>query len=751
MPVISLVDLANAKLDVDHIASLATSAALTATDRLGNVKMTWAGLLADLQGQFDSQIQAVTDAKNAAAASATAAAGSATAAAGSATSAAGAVTSATAQANVAATAAATAAAYPNSAASNVPRGLTQASVGAITPGSGGTNGTFALAWTGGNWSTNPVGTFTVAGGVLTAVTITIPPNAPGSGLYIGTSGAMVTPTPSFSASAGLTGAAVVLTPQFLVASGQGYWVQSADAKKLDRYKNVSGVATSDTANVPSIPGAAALSDAAKYAGSVPSKAGVFAGRNLFNPATINSGFIQDATNGTLSANASFFVTDYIPVLPGTQVVSSHATPVGSANAFAYFDYALSYVSGSSAQLAANTPTTVPANAAYIRLTYQNSTTPTASLMICQGSAVPSSYVGYGEVEALPVLTKARSLGLAIRPKRQNLYDPDKAVTGHFINSTTGVSTAGVAFHTDYIPVTAGGQWTIWPASNAVNSPAGLAYYDRNFNFVSGIGGPFTSGQVFTVPAAAWYVRVTGNNSQINTLVILEGSQTPTDAQFHTPAFMSDAWQWHNKQIAILGDSLEDPAVNGTFGRTSDWVTAICAVIGATIGLNAAKSGRTMVDALKTPAGAALTAADFTNIDAVILAIGTNDYGTAATTLGTIADSTATATFYGLTKKAVEQILTWKPTVKFLVCTPTPRNDVTAPNAAGKVLADYSQALRDVANLYRLPICDFEKLSGLNALTFSTFTVDNLHGNNAGTIACWIGPALGFMRTVWPNT
>lgn len=190
----------------------------------------------------DASAEAAAASAAAAAGAVSAAAGFAGAAAGSAsaagTSASGAANSAAAAAgsvNGAALAAATAGAYPNSAATNVPRGLTQASVGAITAGSGGTNGTFALAWSGGNFTANPSGTFTVSGGALTAVTIT------GPGLYIGASPTV--PTPSFAASSGLTGAGVALTAQFLVASGQGYWVQSADGSELDRYSNVGGVAT----------------------------------------------------------------------------------------------------------------------------------------------------------------------------------------------------------------------------------------------------------------------------------------------------------------------------------------------------------------------------------------------------------------------------------------------------------------------------------------------------------------------------
>ena len=72
----------------------------------------------------------------------------------------------------------------------------------VTAGSGGTNGTFALGFTGGTGS-GAVGTFTVAGGVVTAINIT------NGGSYT------VAPTATFTASAGLTGAAASFTIDFL--------------------------------------------------------------------------------------------------------------------------------------------------------------------------------------------------------------------------------------------------------------------------------------------------------------------------------------------------------------------------------------------------------------------------------------------------------------------------------------------------------------------------------------------------------
>lgn len=229
--------------------------ATTFVKRVSNVAMA-----GDVTEGAQAALDAAVAAAVGAAASATVAASSATSAGTSAGIASSSATNAATSATSALAASATSGAYPNSAAANVPRGLTQASVGAMTAGSGGTNGTFALAWSSGNFSVNPTGTFTVSGGGLTAVTIT------GPGLYIGSSPTV--PTPSFSASSGLSGAGVVLTVQFLVTSGQYYWVQSAAGDELDRYQNNSGAAAV-AATIGPIPTVAAINNALAAISSTP--------------------------------------------------------------------------------------------------------------------------------------------------------------------------------------------------------------------------------------------------------------------------------------------------------------------------------------------------------------------------------------------------------------------------------------------------------------------------------------------------
>ncbi|MGI4812005.1 MAG: hypothetical protein ACRYG5_06675 [Janthinobacterium lividum] len=101
----------------------------------------------------------------------------------------------------------------------IPGGVT--GTGSITPGSGGTNGTFALAFTGGTApgggavTVPATGTFTVSSGGVSSIAITSP------GLYA------TAPTLSFAASAGLTGAAAPA-----VLGGLAVTIMAANASRL---------------------------------------------------------------------------------------------------------------------------------------------------------------------------------------------------------------------------------------------------------------------------------------------------------------------------------------------------------------------------------------------------------------------------------------------------------------------------------------------------------------------------------------
>ncbi len=185
--------------------------------------------VASAQSATTSAAEASIDAAQAAASEATATAAatsSATNAASALASAASAADSAVLADGYADAAANSGRVYPSTAA-----GLSNGVVGTtgLVGGSGGTNGSFALAFTGGGGS-NAAGTFTVAGGAVTAIFITFPGFSYTSA-----------PTLSFAASSGLTGASATAVIGVANPVGSSFNLYSASADNAyDVYRVDSG-------------------------------------------------------------------------------------------------------------------------------------------------------------------------------------------------------------------------------------------------------------------------------------------------------------------------------------------------------------------------------------------------------------------------------------------------------------------------------------------------------------------------------
>lgn len=231
MPAITPTDLNNAKTDVDKINEFMESSAEEMTTRLGATVPTRAGLAAQFPNAEPAAAAAAVSASNAAS-SASAAATSATSASTSATSAsgsAGLAETAKTDAEEARDAALAAGLIFATTAKALSNGVL--STASLVGGSGGTNGTFALAFSGGGGS-GAAGYFVVAGGAVTSITLTSP-------------GADYTsaPTISFAASSGLTGASATAVIGTNVPSGEYFYVPSSiDGESLVLYKNNAGSA-----------------------------------------------------------------------------------------------------------------------------------------------------------------------------------------------------------------------------------------------------------------------------------------------------------------------------------------------------------------------------------------------------------------------------------------------------------------------------------------------------------------------------
>ena len=513
-----------------------------------------------------------------------------------------------------------------------------------------------------------------------------------------------------------------------------FWTPITDGSGLlILWKNVSGTAVEQGRFASAEGVTAAAFEVDKYFGIL----------NLFNPPAVTDGFLLNA--GVMSPNGAYWVTDFIPVSNAGYVTFSQTA------LFLTLPYGVNFFSSSKAYIStpsvptANVPIAVPAGADYCRASFANTLeNPKDTLMIVRGQALPATYMPYG----IPVLgsqldvvaEEARAYSQSARPNSAvNIYDKAVRAEGYLTSADTGILSAYAGyFSTGYMPVTPGGTITIGIASTSL-SGWGLAFYTKSRKYVSGLAAPFSAGQVVAVPESAFFVRVSVHNSQADTFIALQGTQTVGPRAAHTLALLSDlpASVWAGRKFAILGDSIS---------ANYNWVGAMATNLGATLGLNAALAGRKMADALKTPEGVALTSADFTDINAAILFLGTND--AVVTALGSITDAVSDATFFGQAKNTVETLLTWKPTLRLVITTLLYKS----PGATGSaVIGQYSQALRDVAALYALPVLDLNQISGINPVTAATFLGDGLHPSPPGYANCIIPAAQGFFSNCLPRS
>ena len=132
--------------------------------------------------------------------------------------------------------------------------------------------------------------------------------------------------------------------------------------------------------------------------------------------------------------------------------------------------------------------------------------------------------------------------------------------------------------------------------------------------------------------------------------------------------------------------------------------------------------------------ARLAAVDWSTVDYIVAAYGTNDYGSPDVPLGTTTDTTG-ATFKGAINYAVNKICTAYPNIKILFVSPIWRsrynsgdgNDSdTYANSRGNYLLDFVDAMKQMAELNKMPCVDMYRTSGINKYNGATLLSDGLH-------------------------
>jgi GDSL-like Lipase/Acylhydrolase family len=673
----------------------------------------------------DAAASAVASAASATAAGVSATASSASASAAATSAAASAVSAADASAARDAAIAGSILTWPTTAA-GVGTGI--AGVTSIVGGSGGTNGTFALAYTGGTQVLAPVGVFTVAGGALVSVVITYP------GYY-----SAGTPTLSFAASTGLTGASA--TAQMAANTPvNGFFVvpSAVTGEAYIVYKNVAGVATEQvrtpsTATV-ATNGTDILSLQRTVANALMQTANIF---NKDDP-NITTGYFVNNTTGALQANASYEASGWIPVSASTAYYFS------TQSYLAWYNSAKTYISGVTTSVA--NAQTSPAGAAYLRCTIPkvSGLSAVGSFYVTLGSSPLSAYVGYGGKVALGAVSglvtgnmAAGGVGpsaMSFLTATKNLFNKDGVTVGSYV-AANGTPVVDAQYsYSALMPVTAGAQYI------CNKNMRFYAAYDASGTVVpaSGSNTQVNAGTAITIPGGIAYLRIT--------VVVADVSGAQFEAGTAVTGFMAFGYTlssqilisasgsvsaWANKTLACLGDSLTAQA------KFLDPTAAALSLIVTNYGVGGTKIAGAAADAMWQDAR---VNAIPTTVDAVHLLGGTNDWANN----GALGPTTSTTTtdFYGaLNVLAAKMAARWPTKPIFWGTAPLsamtlPRSGFTDTytNGVGLTMLDYAEAVRVVAKKWGFIIVDYALDAGFNSANLTSYMTNDgnyIHPNTDG--------------------
>ena len=181
----------------------------------------------------------------------------------------------------------------------------------------------------------------------------------------------------------------------------------------------------------------------------------------------------------------------------------------------------------------------------------------------------------------------------------------------------------------------------------------------------------------------------------------------------------------SKKLVWFGDS----QVNST---TGDYVADVISELGVTGTVTHADGGDDLTDQIVVLD--ALISGDanyFDAFDIVLLHIGVNDFNY-DNPLGDLDDASTDATFIGELKDFIETVLTSNPEVEIYLITPPETDTVGLPyksqNANFDTLEYFAEAMVKVAAQKSVFSIDLNAISGMNDVTMSAYSSDDLHIN-----------------------
>lgn len=353
--------------------------------------------------------------------------------------------------------------------------------------------------------------------------------------------------------------------------------------------------------------------------------------------------------------------------------------------------------------------------------------------------VPSSE----DIESIEEILNGSSSGASI-----NLFnkdDPD-LMTGKYLDEDGNTQTLSSFCESGYIPCETGDTFTFTRSGEYFTSTRPVCYYTADKQLIRG-----TTANMPTITITnenAKYFRIAIKRTELDVCMAVKNDTAiheyvPYSGGEGTPGLVDKVndlqnavLPWSGKKAVMLGDSIVyndgHDGINGYPYYLKCLGFDIITNKGVSGACVANHSERTYEDVCTT-----VDSVDFSTYDLALIAGGTNDFHvSAASPIGTLVNSVTLTdfdktTFIGALQYIITKILNSNTVIKIGLFTPLKRSGWYTANSEGKVLKDYADAIKEVAEYYSIPVLDFYGTAGLSRKNMYTFTSDGLHPNNAG--------------------
>lgn len=249
-----------------------------------------------------------------------------------------------------------------------------------------------------------------------------------------------------------------------------------------------------------------------------------------------------------------------------------------------------------------------------------------------------------------------------------------------------------------------------------------------------------STEILTMPsdAAYLYIYSASNDSRLPTSIVINGHEIVGPIWQRVDALQNAGYAAYTntkgKTLCVLGDSI-------TYGVGTDdhfsWVDILGTtdVYGAVVKAGHSGGSIARVSGRHNFVLHYADDVDIANTDVLIISAGTNDFNQSVE-IGTATDGDNTH-FLQAYNTIISGVITTNPNIEIILTTPIKTMDSqpwNEANEAGATLADYADAIKQIADLYSLKVIDLYSYGGFNPLVTilkTTYQPDGTHPNEAG--------------------